>query len=1045
MSADTKNQLTDETVEFLRSTYLGPTNGPNECTNRQPNQTYLVGTLFPQQEIDDEAPEQSFEIPRDLDDELIDESTDPIIDLSNSWRPSSAAMSFIHDGASLKCDVTFGTYQEESETGALRSWRRSPWGSYDPELSPAKTDWEGPRSDFFDVRVTSKWRQLGENSWLVTVALQNARRIEGEPTDSVRTEDCLFQVGLTARSVGGKILPYRTTADLNPTDEESELALRFLKSQTYAVGHGTSVDWELDESGVLFVSINPLPTHTVPAVAAREAGDDKAFSLSFLESVEENPTDVLAALRRFVASYTEWSSKQKELADKLDGDYGSAAIRLVDRQMRAIDRMNEGVDLLSRNEKYRRAFSLAMKSMREQMLQSRYAAKYPGVEDRPIDFDQKNEPTWRPFQLGFILTSLASALDDSHPDRELVDLIWFPTGGGKTEAYLGLSAIVLWLRRITMGLRGGGTAVITRYTLRLLAAQQFQRAATLMCAMELIRLNDSRAATAAPFSIGLWVGNETTPGNSQQALDDLSDVIKMREPENPFQVTACPWCGQEMMPKHHVPDASVYGAKNVGGRFILYCPSQLCKFHERLPVEVVDEQLYENPPSILLGTVDKFARLIFEPRAGVFLGMRTNNRPPSLVIQDELHLLSGPLGTTVGIFETAIQGIMSIGGNRPKIVASTATIKSADEQVRGLLGADVALFPPSGLDEADSYFAITDETKPGRRYIGLMPQSFTQSTSVVQALTALLEVPFVQSNRSAAAMDAYWTVVAYHNSLRELGRTVTIVQDDIRSRLVTRASGSEDARRLAANGLIELTGQVPPSDLSKSLDRLSLSRDHAAAVDVVASTNMLSVGIDVPRLATMLMNGQPKTTAEYIQATSRVGRGDNPGIIVTLYRSSRPRDRSHYEQFNAYHQSLYRHVEPTSVTPWSPASRRRTLASVLVAMYRQLSASSENEGAQSFRRDEKLVDRITEIIRTTVSGSDPSELDSTISQLNSLIGQWDTRATEEAELVYSKSSREKKLLKSFVETGPGWSVINSMRNVDAATGFRVYGEKEHKQ
>lgn len=1025
---------TSDVIDFLRRSYLGPFNGASEISTRRPDKTYLVGTLYPTSSA---AASDSDDTSTDL---QMDEWEDPIVELSNAWSPSSAAMSFIHTGPSISCRITFGTYSEMKEKGQATTWHRSAWAFENIMLSPSKTTWTERLDSVFDVELISKWRRIGSGNWLVTVAIRNRKDLGNAPEVKIGAEDCIYQIGVSATSYQGSILPYRSTSNLNQSDEEVELDLRFKDSETYAVGHGISVTWTKTSQSVE-VALDPLPDHVVPPISARAGSGNKAFSLAHLASIDTNTAEVCGSLSSFIDDYESWSAVEREKYHSEKPEWVSAGNRIVARQESAISRMRKAVTELAtpQSEQLRKSFALGMHAMREQMLQSKFNADVgPGIP-RTDEFDDSNEPEWRPFQLGFILTSLLSSLEANHPDRSTVDLIWFPTGGGKTEAYLGLAAIVMWWRRFEYGAKGGGTAVLTRYTLRLLAAQQFQRAATLICALERTRLEDPRAGAVSPFTIGLWVGNSTTPSTSKKALEQLDELYKVRIPENPFQLTQCPWCSTRLMPEHRVSDQSKYGAKSVAGQLVLHCTSATCLFNDRLPVEVVDEQIYDNPPTIVLGTVDKFARITFVAESGRLFGGKSGFLSPSLVIQDELHLLSGPLGTTVGIFETAVLQILALNGGAPKIVASTATIKEAEQQVRALYGSPVEIFPPSGVSETDSYFAAVDTTKPGRHYLGLMPQSFTQSTSMVQTMSALLEVP---DKVEHIDQDDYWTVVAYHNSLRELGRTVTIVQDDIKSRMAVRSSSDTPTRQL--KDTVELTGQVAAFELKQALDRLSLSTPNAHAVDVVVSTNMLSVGIDVPRLALMLMNGQPKSTSEYIQATSRVGRGSVPGVIVTLYRQSRPRDRSYYEQFHAYHNALYKFVEPTSVTPWSISSRRRTLASVLVAMYRHLSGFSENSGAASFKPEQAIVARIAEMISAQVQKSDPREQQNVEAEIRLLINQWEHRVSEEQELKYEGHGKEPSLTKHPLASGRGWPVINSMRNVDSSTAIIVAGERTSK-
>lgn len=1030
-------------VEHLQQQYLGPVEGPEEVLRNRPNATYLVGVLYPVGIGLEDEPLQ----PVTEESMGEDGNEEPAIDMANAYQPSSSALSFIHDGEAVDIDLEYATYSEE-KTDNHAVWRRQ--GHHFSGVrceQGAVTGVPGDGGVALDVR----WRPFGQNSSLVTVAVSNNRKApkneEGE--GQLRTEDCLYQVRMTARSLGGRILPYRSVEDLRLDPEQEELAVRYRHRQVFAVGHGTSVRWEQDETGACSsVALDPLPRYVVPTVEAKKSNAD-ILRLDRLNRVQDDTPAVLADLRAFVDEYRLWAQEQQSEIQGLAEHYRPAAERITQRQRQAVNRMHEGINLLEVSSKARDAFRLAMTVMREQMLQSARPQAPDSKKNNSI-----REPTWRPFQLGFILVALSSTADTDHPDRDLVDLIWFPTGGGKTEAYLGLAAFEIFRRRLEHGDRGGGTAVITRYTLRLLTTQQFQRAATLVCAMERLRTTDPLARGMAPFTIGLWVGNATTPGTQKEAINRLEATRRREVPDNPFQLTECPWCGHRMMPETRSEHAGSYGAAHSAGDIWLRCPDRSCHFHDRLPVEVVDERIYKYPPTILLATVDKFARLPFKQEAGVLLGAGASaNEPPSLILQDEMHLLSGPLGTTVAIYDAAVLGIIGEVGGHPKIVASTATIRSAEDQVKGLMARKVQLFPPSGLNEENSYFArpSQDPDTPGRTYMGLMPQAFTQSTSVVRAMGAMLEAPSraAQGPQDQDGKDAYWTAVAYHNSLRELGRTVTLVRDDVNSLLATRRGPEEKTRQIRGDGMVELTSRVDAEDLPKALQRLGQSLDKGDAVDVVACTNMLSVGIDVPRLALMLMNGQPKTTSEYIQATSRVGRGAVPGVIVTLYRATRPRDRSHYESFLGYHQALYRSVEPTSVTPWSAASRHRSLAAVLVTMVRHLSRWRDDSEAALFRADSNVVRNVRETILDVVERSDPDEHDATREHLDRLIEQWRIRAspdpdTGESTLRYQPlrgKYDEPALMRAFDEDRAGWPVMNSMRSVDSNVNMKIIGEK----
>ncbi len=1032
-----RTELRDSFVEYLRQQYLGPVGGPQECLKNRPDRVYLVGTLYPRGRAAERADGSV------LGDESTDEALDEPVELANAWHPASTAISFLHDGDALVCTIRAGHYVHDSAAG---SWNRSEL--LEEDLPLVNSDARTEVVEVLDgrARLVAVWRRLGAK-WLVTVALENAA-LHDDAESPPPTEECLFQVHFRCAVIGGAVLPYPSSDFLSEDPEEQELRLMYRERRVYGVGHGCSVNWQSDQERVGWVETEMMPTSRVPGVMA--TGDDSlALELRHLADEGLARVELCVELDAFVAAYAAWVEGEKAHATLLPSQYQGAAIRLLGRMDRALARMREGVDLLrSGSDEILASFRLANRVMREQILQSSFVRSNPGRRGRELDqrSPESSEPKWRPFQLAFLLLSLPSTVVQEHPDRDVVDLIWFPTGGGKTEAYLGLAAIEMIHRRLTRGIRGGGTAVLTRYTLRLLTAQQFQRAASLICALELLRQSDDRLRPFPAFTIGLWVGGETTPNNFKDAHEQADALKRAQAPESPFQIQQCPWCGTDLFPQRRTTDGSAYGVRATDYSFELYCPHDGCPFHENLPVMVVDEQIFQDPPTLVVATVDKFARMPRVARAGAILGMDNSPfDPPGLIIQDELHLLSGPLGTTVALYEAAIQSLIAWGGAPPKIVASTATIRSAGDQVRSLFAADVALFPPSGLSVDDSYFARTDHESPGRMYVGLMPQAHTQSFSTVLACVALLQASCALEP-GPDLLDSYWTVVAYHNSLRELGRTVTIVRDDVVNMLRARDDGQGAVRKLQRDGVIELTSNVSSSQLGQFLRRLEKGVGTADTVDLVATTNMLSVGIDISRLGLMLMNGQPKTTAEYIQATSRVGRASVPGLVVTLLRASKPRDRSHYEGFRAYHESLYRHVEPTSITPWSIASRDRSLRAALVLLVRHGCGLRENDSAGDFRSTDPLVRRAADTLLSIVQRADPDEAASTADEVQGLVLEWDRRARraqdEGGTLRYESNDDEHPaLLRDFGEARDGWSAMHSMRSVDRQVRVIARGEQ----
>lgn len=1027
-----KRDLRADVALYLRRQYLGPAEGEEEVLTDRPDRVYLVGTLYPR------GPSRHASDGDTLGEDDHDDDFDEPIELANSWHPASAAISFLHDGGELTCTVKAARYEHLADS---RGWRRLPLRDSAIALEPHHEP-----IPLFDGagRLVSVWRRTGD-AWLVTVAIEN--RAEHDDADSEpRTEDCLFQVSLRCEVVAGEVRPYPSASSLSDDPEDEELELQYRNRRVYGVGHGCSVVWGDDDAErITWVKSEMMPEAVVPGVSAGPQDSD-VLLLAFLSDEAQSVDTLTSALSGFVDGYADWVTTRVSEAEGIGLSYGGAPGRLVARMEAALARMRRGIAVLVNNPDMRTAFRLANAAMRLQMLQSRHVRDNAGkrgvpLTSRPLDMA---EPRWYSFQLAFQLLTLASIADPSDEDREIVDLIWFPTGGGKTEAYLAVAAIEMIHRRLTRGTRGGGTAVITRYTLRMLTAQQFQRAATLICALQLMRLEHERLRRTEPFTVGLWVGGETTPNNFAEAYTVTQNLLREQQPESPFQIGACPWCGTPLVPARRSKDTSSYGFRSTRHTFEIFCPHTECAFAEQLPVLVVDQQIFAEPPTFLVATVDKFARLAWSEEAGAILGRNVHYDPAGLVIQDELHLLSGPLGTTVALYEAAVLGLLSWDGRRPKIVASTATIRSAPEQVRRMYGAEVALFPPSGLTADDSYFSRVDRNLPGRLYIGVMPQAHSQSYATVLSCVALLEAP-MKTVVDDQELDAYWTVVAYHNSLRELGRTVTIARDDVDNVLRRHAEVEGGLRTLRRDGVIELTSNVKPSQLNLFLSRLERRQDQPDAVDLVATSNMLSVGIDISRLGLMLMNGQPKTTAEYIQATSRVGRSTVPGLVVTLLRANKPRDRSHYESFKAYHESIYRYVEPTSVTPWSIASRDRSLHAALVILMRHGAGLRGNEDAGDFTADGALTRKAIDILNGAVTAGEPDERLSTERSLRGLVVEWDRRARDAASrglrLRYRSTDRDyDALLCDFGERREGWETMNSMRSVDRQVRVIAIGE-----
>ncbi|MFP8903180.1 helicase-related protein [Streptomyces atacamensis] len=1041
-----------ELVDYLTRQLVGPAGGDDEVLDAPPDRQYLMGTLYPQQADlqrqlalaadDPEAPGTEQDAPDAA------PAADPVPE-TNSWLPASLGLSFYTDAVRIEVSCAAAHYEtQRNEPGRGRRWRRVP-------LAP-ETHTVGPDRDTVpvlggraEIRLTR--RSYGDGT-LITVALVNTARHDGSDGKAPSWDDMLFQCRLTVRPADGAVLPYPSVRLASRDPEERELRLQYRHVVTHAVGHGCAVREERGEEGRAELLVcEVLPRAEVPAIRAGGPLDAPVLTISHLADPAVDRDQLREEMAEFAATYHAWYVGLRSVEVPPWGR--EAAERILDRVRQAVTRIESGVRTLCDPERPELldAFRVAQRAM---LLQMRHSAPDQAGQRRhrsetvALDPPVDPEAVWRPFQLAFFLLALDGVADPGHRDRGTTDLIWFPTGGGKTEAYLLLAAFTIALRRIRG--EGGGTAVLSRYTLSLLTTQQFQRAATTICALEhLRRAEPALGLGSESITIGLWVGETTTPNSFQAAEDAFDQQREASHPEDVFILDRCPWCGTRILPATRSTVRSDYGIRAEKDDFAFFCTRDECAFHDVLPVAVVDQHLYQSPPTFVLGTVDKFARLAWEPDSGRLFGAGAGNPPPSLIIQDELHLLTGPLGTTVGLYEAAILELCTgPDGRPPKIVAATATIRRSAEQVRALHHQGVQLFPPSGLDARDSFFAVPDTGRPGRLYLGVMAQGHTAGRGAVATTAAMLQGVHQLPEEHR---DDYWTLVAYHHSLRELGRTVTAAGDDIPAQLRGLDEGA-GVRTLGDGDVQELTSNLKRAEQPILLDRLEKPWTDPRSVSFLPCTNMLSVGVDVKRLAYMLMQGQPKTTAEYIQATSRVGRHHVPGLVVTYFNATRPRDRSHYETFDDYHRALYRYVEPASITPWSPPARRRALHAALVVLVRhRLGLAAENQaGRITLHKEEagRIADALAERAATAesgIAGPGAGTVRADVrAELGYLLDDWYRQAraaaVEGKDLHYRGQGKgQHNLLKTFEQRYGLWETLNSMRSVDRECQITVTG------
>lgn len=953
------------------------------------------------------------------------------------------------------------------------------------------------------AKVTALRTKIEDGLWSLSIMLVND--MNEVPAKAIH---CIFQPKLSVSSAQNTFTFIESNPNLdtsNMDDEERSLELLYRDKKIYGTGLGVSVDWDIDDEGRGDIWSDFFPQVEVPPMSFDLPENDvvsiEKLSMKYLSDLDSVDKDQkLSVLKSVVDLYRSWVDGLEIISNSLDSRYKSAATKNIAECKRACDRMYAGIKTLESNSNAYSAFLLANRAMFMQrvhlQMQSDTADvdRYPDDETiaallRGMNYRKASDDgcRWRPFQIAFLLMDINSVVNDDSPDRDIVDLIWFPTGGGKTEAYLGLTAFTIFYRRLAYPYEASGTTVIMRYTLRLLAAQQFTRAATLICACEFIRKDCEAKKRRYPsyplgkesITIGLWIGGKHIPNRNVDAKEHLDKLLNVKEhyyvrsekdKHNKFQVLKCPWCGTKLVKDDR--DKKLVGKWGYSMRqdkhFYMFCPQEECDFTKVLPIQIIDEELYENPPTLLFGTIDKFAMLPWDGRVGAFFAAGENNRSPELIIQDELHLISGALGTIVGLYETAVDAICSQKGIRPKVIASTATIRRAKEQCSVLYNREVVQFPAPGLNAEDSFFAREAEISYekgvfGRKYVGIMPSGKTKAMTEIRAMAALMQQAY-SMNLPDAVKDKLWTLTVYFNSLKDLGKASTLVDDDVKDFIIRTANRMFTSRRLIISA-DELTSRVTTTELNETLDKLEklvYSRENIVAKryasNILLATNMISVGIDVARLNVMLMVGQPKLTSEYIQASSRVGRSF-PGVAFVQYDATKSRDRSHYERFRAYHESFYRFVEPTGATPFSKPARERALHAVLTSMTRHREGWSKDGDAANFDKD-SFVDLIDDIkafiieriksINVRAGNRLKDDISDVEDEMDAFFDYWQESVTQSLEsnvplyfgrrhMVQPPMSGERRLLRQYNSPGQDFAIetLTSMRNVDTQVKGKI--------
>ncbi|MGD6827720.1 DISARM system helicase DrmA [Bacillus pumilus] len=1002
--------------------------------NIRPMQFYLTGKLVPFGSTSDVINERDNAIETHV--QVSEEKIDEQLTLKKLFRSSTMGISFkLKKLTTVEIEASWAIYEdkEHKRLPQAENWKI--------DLSNQRTGTleNLNESKYGKVRYTVNYRN---NLYHVNIFLMNSLKRENQYPEQ---DEVMFQSSLKVHIPTIHVAKFTSKADQYHVQNE----LLYRDKEELAIGHGVGVDWKTVEN-ITAIYSTWMPRFELPNVEHCKI-ENQSFKM---KDLSEYPVDILKEKLSVIPSaYKLWLNHETKIVNELPDYLKSEAEQNILKVKNTIERLEEGISLVtkSNNSLYYLAFQFANRAMLLQRAQSGVAQTYRTTGER---IKPTLDGEWRLFQLIFLLMNVAGISDEQHIDREIVDLIWFPTGGGKTEAYLGVAAYVMAYRRLLAPKqvdKYAGITVFMRYTLRLLTTQQFQRAAALICAAEVLRKPNANLFGEEPFSIGLWIGQDSSPNKFVDAMDKLKQLRDGKEVKtgNPIQLINCPWCGSELGPEQY--EINTNSQK-------ICCSNKACAFKHGIPVYTVDEAIYLKLPTLLIGTVDKIAQLPWKQdmhelfgNKNVYhreVGFKYSNsiprgysrinrlKPPELIIQDELHLISGPLGSLTGLYEVATDLLTRNNGRPAKVIASTATISGADEQIRALYGREMQQFPLAVQKANDNFVSkeVPTSEKPGRCYVGICAPGVSNKIQAIQTYSAYATIT---RSEPKFKVDPYYTMLGYFNTVKELASMVTTFKDEVNSRLNMLDPTNKFEHDLAVE---ELTSRKKAQEIPQLLTQMEKTLDEAGVLDAVLATNMISVGVDVDRLGTMFVQGQPKTTSEYIQATSRVGR-KYPGVVFVLLNSLRSRDLSHFERFKAYHQALYRHVETMSVTPFAKGALYKGLTGTFIGFMRQ--TIMEINAEQSPKKIVQLQNKVdTETVQflERVQNANGATIEN---EVKDLLEWWRELAWKHAEdtLAYKESKYVKAyLLKNFneeVNVKDALPAMMSLRNVEAAIEIEV--------
>lgn len=986
--------IRDNIIDIVRLDLIGPSevlDDKDVCSHfieENPMIKYLTGILEPCK-------------PRLTEDsDELDESEKSFEDAITSTSQSSMGISFkVNPKDRLEVKIYFGIYEREENGYRRTSISKSKLLlASDIQSGFSSTMLYEDENKTLEMVIVNRSQQPGG---IMIISIVNSTKLVENRRP--KYNESFFQLELVVESAEG-FLPL-LNSDTNLTRDEKLNKLLYSDFLRFANGHGCSVDAVIVDGSCNIVQSTFLPQHTIDKLVHSELkSDGETVYYNMVEMMKcDNITEWLPKLHLIPTEYKKWCSQQANTQS-------SDLIDVVNANKNAIDlvisRIERGIELIESDSIVSRAFVLMNEAMLLQQLRTKQPIKAFSINMNYCSVDPFDKHTWplveefefgkwRLFQIAFILMNIGAISGTEEQDKiagDFFDLIWFPTGGGKTEAYLGLSAFTLFWELLSEN-QNVGVSILMRYTLRLLSSQQFERASALIVACNDVKIKYS--IVGVDLSIGLWVGQATTPNTRSQAIAAYQEM-KLGG-ENKFSVSKCPRCMTEFGKLNENGHLNGFKEGDYGVEFhCCVCDNGQAK----LPIYVVDDDIKRVKPKLLIGTVDKFALLAWDANNRHLLGVdvpcANENKPLKLIIQDELHLIDGPLGTVVGLYEMALDYIFHAQNVRPKRIGSTATISRAFEQLLNLYGkkeSEIQFFPQPYLSVRDNFFSKSITSKIARKYVGLYANSSPSLKTTQYRLTAsLLQASKLSLNSDYECLEeSYQTIISYFNTLKDLGHTRSMLADDIpqHMKVIHRSWDlDKDERRYVDDfGIVELTSRVKSSDLVENMDRLFKPSFQKGKVDICLATNMISVGLDVPRLSNMIINKQPKSTAEYIQASSRVGRGSIPGLVWALYAPNRSRDRSYFEQFKFYHSTLQKNVEPASVTPFAKPARERALPGVLISILRNCPNSMHKDTPVN-QIAETQWNSISEFIKARCYLVDPQEIDDLELQLADFLDRW---------------------------------------------------------